>query len=255
MLLRPRLDLSGTPGLRPIGLRQGSWQTSLSLGSMSRYSAQILTCISKVCPRYVLASVYCPRVDIKPQDEEFEISKLSGLADVINILAVFHNAISLNWLQRNTMYLVTDWQLFRTRTTQWFVLLFVFFHEVFKIQMWLNWFQHYTPYAVMKLAGFDEINFSVSVIQFRNDYITMIYHVSYHRLGLCAFDIPCIHDAGFSSISYFINEIFIWVKTSIHRIQGMSTKCVSVCLLPSGGYKTSWWRDIRSQNCQVKLMW
>ena len=41
----PRLDLSGTPGLRPIGLSPGSWQTSLGLGSMSRYSAQILICI------------------------------------------------------------------------------------------------------------------------------------------------------------------------------------------------------------------
>ena len=33
MLPRPRLDLSGTPGLRPIGLSPGSWQTSLGLGS------------------------------------------------------------------------------------------------------------------------------------------------------------------------------------------------------------------------------
>ena len=46
MLPRPRLDLSGTPGLRPIGLSLGSWQTSLGLGSMSRYSAQILICIT-----------------------------------------------------------------------------------------------------------------------------------------------------------------------------------------------------------------
>ena len=45
MLPRPRLDLSGTPGLRPIGLSPGTWQTSLGLGSMSRYSAQILICI------------------------------------------------------------------------------------------------------------------------------------------------------------------------------------------------------------------
>ena len=44
MLPRPRLDLSGTPGLWPIGLSPGSWQTSLGLGSMSRYSAQILIC-------------------------------------------------------------------------------------------------------------------------------------------------------------------------------------------------------------------
>ena len=47
MLPRPRLDLSGTPGLRPIGLCLGSWQTSLGLGSMSRYSAQILVCITQ----------------------------------------------------------------------------------------------------------------------------------------------------------------------------------------------------------------
>ena len=31
MLPRPRLDLSGAPGLRPIGLSPGSWQTSLNL--------------------------------------------------------------------------------------------------------------------------------------------------------------------------------------------------------------------------------
>ena len=46
MLPRARLDLSGTPGLRPIGLSPGSWQTSLGLGSMSRFSAQILICIT-----------------------------------------------------------------------------------------------------------------------------------------------------------------------------------------------------------------
>ena len=56
-----RLDLSGTPGLRPIGLSPGSWQTSLGLGSMSRHSAQILICItsmtvpSHVCtPKYLI---------------------------------------------------------------------------------------------------------------------------------------------------------------------------------------------------------
>ena len=46
MQTRSRLDLSGTPGLRPIGLSPGSWQTSLGLGSMYRYSAQILICIT-----------------------------------------------------------------------------------------------------------------------------------------------------------------------------------------------------------------
>ena len=48
MLPRPRLDLSGTPGLRPIGLSPGSWQTSLGLGSMSQYSAQILIWITNI---------------------------------------------------------------------------------------------------------------------------------------------------------------------------------------------------------------
>ena len=52
MLPRPRLDLSGTPGLRPIGLSPGSWQTSLGLGSMSRYSAHILICISPGTPQW-----------------------------------------------------------------------------------------------------------------------------------------------------------------------------------------------------------
>ena len=61
MLPRPRLDLSGTPGLRPIGLSPGSWQTSLGLGSMSRYSAQILIFILKdfgnlIYTRYFLSS-------------------------------------------------------------------------------------------------------------------------------------------------------------------------------------------------------
>ena len=51
MLHRPRLDLSDTPGLRPIGLSPGSWQTSLGLGSMSRYSAQILISkVDSICP-------------------------------------------------------------------------------------------------------------------------------------------------------------------------------------------------------------
>ena len=94
-----------------------------------------------------------------------------------------------------------------------------YIHEVFKIQMWLNWFQHHTPYAVMKLTGFDEINFSVSVIRFRNAYITMIYHVSYHWLG-------------FSSISYFINNIFIWVKISIHRIIAYILKRMNLITAP-----------------------
>ena len=40
MLPRPRLDLSGTHG-------PGSWQTSLGLGSMFWYSAQILICITQ----------------------------------------------------------------------------------------------------------------------------------------------------------------------------------------------------------------
>ena len=54
MIPRPRLDLSGTPGLRPIGLSPGSWQTSLGLGSMSRYSVQILICITMHCVQCTL---------------------------------------------------------------------------------------------------------------------------------------------------------------------------------------------------------
>ena len=61
MLPRPRLDLSGTPGLRPIGLSPGSWQTSLGLGSMSRYSAQILICIIIGVARESYFDVQCPR--------------------------------------------------------------------------------------------------------------------------------------------------------------------------------------------------
>ena len=48
ILPRPRLDSSGTPGRRPIGLSPGSWQTSLGLGSTSRYSTQILICIIQI---------------------------------------------------------------------------------------------------------------------------------------------------------------------------------------------------------------
>ena len=57
MLPRPRLDLSGTPGLRPIGLSPGSWQTCLGLGSMSRYSAQILICITHVLQQSFLCNI------------------------------------------------------------------------------------------------------------------------------------------------------------------------------------------------------
>ena len=48
MLPRPRLDLSGTTGRRPIDLSPGSWQTSLGPGSMSRCSAQIIICLRNV---------------------------------------------------------------------------------------------------------------------------------------------------------------------------------------------------------------
>ena len=61
MLPRPRLDLPGTPGLRPIGLSPGSWQTSLGLGNMSRYSAQILICIVSSTIKRVTYSYICHR--------------------------------------------------------------------------------------------------------------------------------------------------------------------------------------------------
>ena len=71
MLPRPRLDLSGTPGLRPIGLSPGSWQTSLGLGSMSRYSAQILICITQEETQQLesphrLAHIYCQIPSLSP---------------------------------------------------------------------------------------------------------------------------------------------------------------------------------------------
>ena len=55
------LNLSGTPGLRPIGLSPGSWLTSLGLGSMSRYSAQILICIPHTgnVSIYISTNVVC----------------------------------------------------------------------------------------------------------------------------------------------------------------------------------------------------
>ena len=62
MLPRPRLDLSGTPGLRPIGLSPGSWQTSLGLGSMSRYYSQISICIANTCHHCVCLQFTMKRV-------------------------------------------------------------------------------------------------------------------------------------------------------------------------------------------------
>ena len=52
MLPKPRLDLSDTPGNRPISLSSVSWQTSLGLGTISRYSSQILIFIPQTNERY-----------------------------------------------------------------------------------------------------------------------------------------------------------------------------------------------------------
>ena len=55
MLPRLWLDLSGTPGLQPICLSPGSRQTSLGLGSISQYPAQILNCIvTRLCIQQVV---------------------------------------------------------------------------------------------------------------------------------------------------------------------------------------------------------
>ena len=71
MLPRPRLVLSGTPGLRPIGLSPGSWQTSLGLGSMSRYSAQILICITQAALRQtILLQITAPGICYTARVEE-----------------------------------------------------------------------------------------------------------------------------------------------------------------------------------------
>ena len=81
MLPRPRLDLSGTPGLRPIGLSPGSWQTSLGLGSMSRYSAQILICIISYA-EISSSKVEISRIGFKSNEDElsfsYQVSKLGG---------------------------------------------------------------------------------------------------------------------------------------------------------------------------------
>ena len=76
MLPRPRLDLSGTPGLRPIGLSPGSWQTSLGLGSMSRYSAQILICIIKY--QHTIKRYVTPKCWINSCYPVINLSLLSG---------------------------------------------------------------------------------------------------------------------------------------------------------------------------------
>ena len=102
MLPRPRLDLSGTPGLRPIGLSPGSWQTSLGLGSMSRYSAQILICITMHCVQctlekqctanHVISTPYNPYLVIKCVFP-FHSARLTAIGDGSHFLTfweVFH---------------------------------------------------------------------------------------------------------------------------------------------------------------------
>ena len=69
MLPRPRLDLSGTPGLRPIGLSPGSWQTSLTgtcypgLGWICQVHLGFgLSASAQVPDKPALALVACPGI-------------------------------------------------------------------------------------------------------------------------------------------------------------------------------------------------
>ena len=112
MLPRPRLDLSGTPGLRPIGLSPGSWQTSLGLGSMSRYSAQILICIIYITQRFKLISWNFMKI------QEFHFTKMlwkviyekcsicGPFSSFLNILITQSTKVMLklkyHWLPRST---------------------------------------------------------------------------------------------------------------------------------------------------------
>ena len=106
MLPRPRLDLSGSPGLRPIGLSPGSWQTSLGLGSMSRYSAQILICISKCADlgaqtaRLYSTAWFCSQVRLKicrtccrPVGN---LASNKSLAHVMAILNIYLRGVSIH---------------------------------------------------------------------------------------------------------------------------------------------------------------
>ena len=72
MLPRHRLDLSGTPGLRPINNSPGYWQTSLGLGSISRYSAQILICM-----------IYCVLYPLTPLPCVDDARDATGIAEVL----------------------------------------------------------------------------------------------------------------------------------------------------------------------------
>ena len=81
MLPRPRLDLSGTSGLRSIGLSPGSWQTSLGLGSMSQYSAQILICI-------VLVWHFCGKVSAD------EIETIKNIAKWFHLSTPHHDNVA-----------------------------------------------------------------------------------------------------------------------------------------------------------------
>ena len=93
MLPRPRLDLSGTSGRRPIGLSPGSWQTSLGLGSMPRYSAQILIFISNL-------AVTRPH----------KIWQYSASIGVRPLYSISHNTNAKSLLSRIQMYMETRMQ-------------------------------------------------------------------------------------------------------------------------------------------------
>ena len=92
MLHMPRLDLSGTPWLRPIGLSPGSWQTSLGLGSMSRYLAQIL----------IYITIFTLAISTVPADGMYWTH---WVWDKIDTISQWHSQMHfLQWKCRNFAY-------------------------------------------------------------------------------------------------------------------------------------------------------
>ena len=76
--------MSGTPGIRPISLGPGSSQTSLGLGSMSQYSAQILTCIT-IYSGHLGAKRWCAQQPVGPNMKNKQTNKKKTILTCITI--------------------------------------------------------------------------------------------------------------------------------------------------------------------------
>ena len=120
MLPRPRLDLSGTPGLRPIGLSPGSWQTSLGLGSMSRYSAQILICIT-----YENLS-FNEHISVCCTKAARQLNTLARIAKYLDVQS--RRTIYNSFIMSIFNYFILVWHFVEKRTTQ--------NSKKYKIELW-----------------------------------------------------------------------------------------------------------------------